>query len=102
VLLSLICLEPCWGFLADAAVQSEARKIILPQYGIREFKAKNFELPTLIRVFLLPKEIVSWHNGVICMLLVEPLEMKVLKVSETVPKTKRSKREYGEFMNQGR
>ena len=32
-----ICLEPCSGFLADAAVQSEERKIILPKYGIREF-----------------------------------------------------------------
>ena len=33
----LICLEPCSVFLADAAVQSEVRKIILPRYGIREF-----------------------------------------------------------------
>ena len=49
-------------FLADAAVQSEARKIILPKYGIREFKAKNFELATLVHVFLRPKEIVSWHK----------------------------------------
>ena len=39
------------GFLADAAVQSEARKIILPKYGIREFKAKNFELATLYMYF---------------------------------------------------
>ena len=39
------------GFLADAAVQSEARKIILPKYGIREFKAKNFELVTLHMYF---------------------------------------------------
>ena len=38
-------------FLADAAVQSEARKIILPKYGIREFKAKNFELATLYMYF---------------------------------------------------
>ena len=37
-------------FLAGAAVQSETRKVILPKYGIREFKAKNFELATLIHV----------------------------------------------------
>ena len=37
-------------FLAGAAVQSEARKIILPKYGVREFKAKNFELATLMHV----------------------------------------------------
>ena len=37
-------------FLAGAAVQSEARKVILPKYGIREFKAKNFELATLTNV----------------------------------------------------
>ena len=59
---SLICLEPCSGFLADSAVQSEVRKIILPKYGIREFKAKTFELATLIHVCLQPKEIVSWHK----------------------------------------
>ena len=53
-------------FLADAAVQSEAWKIILPKYGIREFEATNFELATLIHVFLRPKEIVSWHDGIIC------------------------------------
>ena len=40
----------CSGFLAGAAFQSETRKIILPKYGIREFKAKNFELTTLIHV----------------------------------------------------
>ena len=38
-------------YLADAAVQSEARKITLPKYGIREFKAKNFELATLYMYF---------------------------------------------------
>ena len=45
-----LCVEPCSGFLADAAVQSEARKIILPKYGIREFTAENFGLATLIHV----------------------------------------------------
>ena len=34
----------------QARVQSEARKVILLKYGIREFKAKNFELATLIHV----------------------------------------------------
>ena len=48
------------------AVQSEARKIILPKYGIRELEAKNFELATLIHVFLRPREIVLWHNGIVC------------------------------------
>ena len=48
----LICLEPCSVFLADAAVQSEVRKIILPKYGIREFKAKTFELVTLIHMYV--------------------------------------------------
>ena len=38
------------GFLADAAVQAESWKIILPKYGIRESKAKNFELAALIHV----------------------------------------------------
>ena len=52
----LICLEPCSVFLADAAVQSEVRKIILPRYGIREFKAKTFELATLVHVCLQPKK----------------------------------------------
>ena len=54
----LICLQPCWGFLAHAAVQLEARKIILPKSGIREFQ--GFELAMLIHVCLRPKEIVSW------------------------------------------
>ena len=45
------------GVIADAAVQSEARKIILPKYGIRKFKAKNFELATLRHLCLRPKEI---------------------------------------------
>ena len=36
--------------MAKTAVQSEARKIMLPKYGIRELKAKNFELATLIHV----------------------------------------------------
>ena len=36
----LVCLEPCSGFLADAAVQSEGPEIILPKYGIREFKLR--------------------------------------------------------------
>ena len=58
----LVCLEPCSGFLADAAVQSEGRKIILPKYGIREFEAKTFELATLVHVCIQPKEIVSWHK----------------------------------------
>ena len=35
------------GFLAHVAVQSESRKIISPKYGIREFRAENFELPNL-------------------------------------------------------
>ena len=38
------------GFLADAAVQAESWKIILPKYGIRDSKAKNFELAALIHV----------------------------------------------------
>ena len=53
-------LEPCWDFLAGVAVQLKARKI--GKYGIREFKAKNFELVTLIHICLRPKEIVSWHK----------------------------------------
>ena len=48
----LICLEPCWGFLVDAAVQSEARKIILPKYGIREFKAKILSLQRLLYMYV--------------------------------------------------
>ena len=43
-------LEPWWGFLADAAIQSDARKITLPKYGIKKLKTKNFELATLIDV----------------------------------------------------
>ena len=38
-------------YFADAAVQSEARKIALHKYCIREFKAKNFELGTLNMYF---------------------------------------------------
>ena len=38
------------SFSADEAVKSEVRKIILPKYGIREFKAKTFELVTLIHM----------------------------------------------------
>ena len=34
----LICLEPCWSFLAHAAVRLKAGKTILPKYGIREFQ----------------------------------------------------------------
>ena len=66
-------------FLADAAVQSEAWKIIFPKYRIREFEAKNFELATLIHVFLRPKEIVSWHDGIICFWL-NRLEWKFWKL----------------------
>ena len=50
------------GFLANAAVQSEARKIMLPKYGIREFNAKTFAFATLIHLRLQPIEIVSWHK----------------------------------------
>ena len=50
------------GVIADAAVQSEAWTIILPKYGIRKFKAKNFQLATLRHVCLRPKEIVSRHK----------------------------------------
>ena len=39
------------AYFADEAIQSEARKITLPKYGIREFKAKNFELATLNMYF---------------------------------------------------
>ena len=48
----LICLEPCWGFLVDAAVQSEVRKIILLKYGIREFKAKILSLQRLLYMYV--------------------------------------------------
>ena len=50
------------SFSADEAVKSEVRKIILPKYGIREFKAKTFELATLVHVCLQPKKIVSCHK----------------------------------------
>ena len=49
-------------FLADAAVQSEARKIILPKYGTREFKTENFELSRLIHLFLRPKDMIPWYK----------------------------------------
>ena len=42
-----VCKTMLGFFLADAVFQSEARKIILPKYGIRKFKAKNVELATL-------------------------------------------------------
>ena len=47
-----ICVKNHAGvYLADAAVQSDAQKITLHKYGIREFKAKNFELATLNMYF---------------------------------------------------
>ena len=49
------------GFLADAAIHSDARKITLLKYGIKELKTKNFVLAMLIHVRLRPKEIVLWH-----------------------------------------
>ena len=36
-------LEPCSGFLADAAVQSEVQKIILPKYGISQIQALSLQ-----------------------------------------------------------
>ena len=39
------------GFLVDAAVQSEAQKIILPKYGITEFKVKILSLQRLLYMY---------------------------------------------------
>ena len=36
-------LEPCSGFLADAAVQSEVQKIILHKYGISQIHALSLQ-----------------------------------------------------------
>ena len=38
-----MCLEPCSGFLADTAVQSEVQKIILPKYGISQIQALSLQ-----------------------------------------------------------
>ena len=38
-----MCLEPCSGFLADAAIQSEVQKIILPKYGISQIQALSLQ-----------------------------------------------------------
>ena len=56
-----MCLEPCSGFLADAAVQSEVQKIILPKYGISQIQALSLQ-HLYIHVCLQPKEIVLWHK----------------------------------------
>ena len=42
-----MCEEPCSGFLAGAVVQSEAREIILPKYGIRDSRLKTLSLQRL-------------------------------------------------------
>ena len=70
-------------------------------------RLKNFVLATLIHVFLRPKEIVSWHDGIICLWLnrqerkfwyLVKLSLQNLNVALcNSTEKKRSKRKYGEF-----
>ena len=62
-----MCLEPCSGFLADAAIQSEVQKIILPKYGISQIQALS--LQRLTETLIIPDITKTSSNN--CLLFTE-------------------------------